>query len=218
MSLTDVPQFVHRAIPANALAGPVPPQFPSEPWNGLAIVGQAPGRQEAINGVPFTGPAGELLDAILTKIGINRNACFVMNPFLYQPAWTPMDNGMRRENDIMQFFTNDLTHANSQIHDGATHRSQYVRTINVDDLRYSWTVLARLQPTVILAMGATALWFTTGEDRIGDKRGEILKTPIVPDAPVVATFHPASALYKNSDQTVITTIADDCERVLSYLV
>ncbi len=218
MSLTDVPPFRHNRIPPNALAGPVPPQFPTEPWNGLAIVGQAPGRQEAINGIPFSGPAGELMDAILNKVGIDRRACFVMNPFLYQPVWTPMDNGMRRENDIMQFFTNDVTLANTAIHDGATHRSHNVRSVNVEDLRYSWTVLSRLQPTVILAMGATALWFTTGEDRIGDKRGEILKTPIVPDAPVVATFHPASVLYKNSDQTLVTTIAEDCERVLPYLV
>lgn len=217
MPLASVPPLPQMAKPPNVIAGPVPPQFPTLAWNGLAIVGQAPGRQEAINKVPFTGPAGDLLDQILSHVGIERSACFVMNPFLWQPNWTPMDNGSRRDNDIMQFFTNDMSRANTMIHDGATHRGQYVRSVNVGDLRYAWMVLKALQPRAILAMGATALWFTTGEDRIGDKRGEILRTPIVDEVPVVATFHPASALHKNSDQKTIETIADDCRLVLPYL-
>ncbi len=176
-----------------------------------------PGRQETINGVPFTGPAGDLLDQILEHVGIDRRACVVMNPFLWQPVWTPMDNGTRRENDIMQFFTNDLSRANSVIHDGATHRGQYVRECNADDLRYSWGVVSRIRPRAILAMGATALWFTTGEDRIGEKRGEILRTPMAEDVPVIATFHPAAALHRNADQQTIETIKDDCKLVLPYL-
>jgi uracil-DNA glycosylase len=217
MSITHYIPPPRQDPPPNALAGPVPPQLPSVPWNGLAIVGQAPGRQESINQVPFTGPAGDLLDQILARIGIAREACFVMNPFLWQPCWTPMDNGTRKDNDIMQFFTNDISRANTAIHDGATHRGQYVRASNVADLRYAWSVLARITPRAILAMGATALWFTTGEDRIGEKRGQILKTPIVPDVPVVPTFHPASALHRNSDQETIETIMEDCKLVLPYL-
>lgn len=217
MPIESIPNLPPLTPPPNVLAGPVPPQRPSKPWNGLAIVGQAPGRQEAINRVPFTGPAGDLLDQILERIGIERAACFVMNPFLWQPNWTPMDNGTRRDNDIMQFFTNDMSRANTVIHDGATHRGQYVRSCNVQDLRYAWTVLNRIEPKAILAMGATALWFTTGEDRIGDKRGQILRTPILEEVPVIPTFHPASALHKNSDVKTIETIIDDCRLVLPYL-
>ena len=45
----------------------------------LMIVGEQPGDQEDQTGRPFVGPAGQLLDAHLEKVGIDRRAAYVTN-------------------------------------------------------------------------------------------------------------------------------------------
>ena len=45
----------------------------------LMIVGEQPGDQEDQVGRPFVGPAGQLLDAHLEKIGIDRRAAYITN-------------------------------------------------------------------------------------------------------------------------------------------
>lgn len=51
----------------------------------LAIVGEAPGVQETRKGVPFTGPAGKLLDTVLRHHGIDRSRVFLTNACLCRP-------------------------------------------------------------------------------------------------------------------------------------
>jgi len=38
----------------------------------MMIVGEAPGEQEDLSGVPFVGPSGRLLDELLESVGLNR--------------------------------------------------------------------------------------------------------------------------------------------------
>ena len=52
----------------------------------LAIVGEAPGRQEIRNGVPFIGPAGNLLNLTLAEFGVKREEVFVTNVVLCRPV------------------------------------------------------------------------------------------------------------------------------------
>lgn len=51
----------------------------------LAIVGEALGRSEALAGQPFVGPSGELLNRLLTKVGLDRAAVRVDNCVRCQP-------------------------------------------------------------------------------------------------------------------------------------
>src|SRR4051794_11019454 len=51
----------------------------------IAIVGEAPGYQEAKDGVPFTGPSGKLLDQVLAHHGINRSDVYVDNACACRP-------------------------------------------------------------------------------------------------------------------------------------
>lgn len=50
---------------------------PSSP--AIAFVGEQPGDQEDLQGRPFVGPAGQLLDKALEKAGIDRRTCYVTN-------------------------------------------------------------------------------------------------------------------------------------------
>lgn len=43
----------------------------------LFFVGEAPGREEDRQGIPFVGPSGKFLDEMLKIVGINRKEVFI---------------------------------------------------------------------------------------------------------------------------------------------
>lgn len=45
----------------------------------LMLIGEAPGYQEDVNGRPFVGRAGRLLDALLLGIGLGREEVYIGN-------------------------------------------------------------------------------------------------------------------------------------------
>lgn len=45
----------------------------------ILLVGEGPGQREDEQGVPFVGPAGELLDDMLEMIGLDRNSVYIAN-------------------------------------------------------------------------------------------------------------------------------------------
>jgi uracil-DNA glycosylase len=49
------------------------------------VVGEAPGREEDLQGEPFVGPAGELLNAMLRAIGLARDQVFIANVLKCRP-------------------------------------------------------------------------------------------------------------------------------------
>ena len=61
-----------RAVPGEGT--PDAPDF-----SGLMIVGEQPGDQEDLAGRPFVGPAGQLLDDHLARIGIERGTAYLTN-------------------------------------------------------------------------------------------------------------------------------------------
>jgi DNA polymerase len=54
----------------------------------IMFVGEQPGDQEDLAGLPFVGPAGKLLDRALDEAGIDRNRVYVTNAvkhFKFEP-------------------------------------------------------------------------------------------------------------------------------------
>jgi DNA polymerase len=51
----------------------------------LMFVGEAPGRNEDLQGIPFVGQAGQLLDRLLGEIGLSRPQVFVTNVLRCRP-------------------------------------------------------------------------------------------------------------------------------------
>lgn len=45
----------------------------------LLFVGEGPGEQEDLQGIPFVGPAGKLLDDMLSIIDLDREKCYIAN-------------------------------------------------------------------------------------------------------------------------------------------
>lgn len=49
------------------------------PESPLVFVGEGPGEQEDLQGEPFVGPAGQLLDIMLEIIGLDRSKTYICN-------------------------------------------------------------------------------------------------------------------------------------------
>ncbi|HLQ91766.1 MAG TPA: uracil-DNA glycosylase [Xanthobacteraceae bacterium] len=55
------------------------------PKSRLMFVGEAPGREEDIEGLPFVGPSGKLLDLMLAAIGLDRQSAYIANIVPWRP-------------------------------------------------------------------------------------------------------------------------------------
>ncbi len=51
----------------------------------IMIIGEAPGAQEDIQGIPFCGPSGMLLDRMLASIGLDRTSVYISNTVFWRP-------------------------------------------------------------------------------------------------------------------------------------
>ena len=55
------------------------------PHADIVFIGEAPGKQEDLNGVPFVGAAGKLLDEMLETINLDRISVYITNIVKYRP-------------------------------------------------------------------------------------------------------------------------------------
>jgi len=67
--------------------GYVPPEINVPKHGAVLVVGRDPGERETEEGRPFVGPAGDLLNAVLTEVGLRRSECNIANVVGYQPPY-----------------------------------------------------------------------------------------------------------------------------------
>ncbi len=65
----------------------------------LVIVGESPGLPDAKSEKPFMGPVGDLLNKMLSAIGLKREVCYLTNVVKYISASEDLTH------DILKFFT-----------------------------------------------------------------------------------------------------------------
>lgn len=141
----------------------VPPQMPSASPCKLAFLGEAPSTEELTGGMPFVGPDGRIFNGILRSANIERADCLVTNVFDQKAPGNEVGPWMK---------------------DPARVEENFARLAEE---------FAQAQPTVIVPLGATALWALTGWTQIGSFRGAAMKaTRIVPGAKILPTFHPGA--------------------------
>ena len=68
----------------------------------IMIIGEAPGREEDVQGVPFVGCAGQLLDKMLFSIGLNREESDVQKSVYITNVipWRPPENREPSQHEI----------------------------------------------------------------------------------------------------------------------
>jgi uracil-DNA glycosylase len=132
----------------------------------IMLIGEVPGDREDIEGKPFVGPAGKLLNTALVEAGIERKEVYVTNAVKHF-KWEP--RGKRR------------IHQKPNAAEIAACRPWLDAEIAV------------VQPRIIVCLGATAAQVLLGRDfRVTQHRGEFLKSELAPA--VMATVHPSSIL------------------------
>ncbi|HZV51314.1 MAG TPA: uracil-DNA glycosylase [Candidatus Dormibacteraeota bacterium] len=81
---------LHARIRACTLCGLHATRTRAVPGSGrvpaeVMIVGEAPGFNEDVKGLPFVGPAGRLLDTLLRQIGLSREEVYITNVLKCRP-------------------------------------------------------------------------------------------------------------------------------------
>lgn len=51
----------------------------------LMLIGEGPGEQEDLQGLPFVGPAGQLLNLLFEALGMKRTDCYIANVVKCRP-------------------------------------------------------------------------------------------------------------------------------------
>jgi DNA polymerase len=139
------------------------------------IVGEAPGENEDLQGEPFVGAAGQLLDRMLAALGLSRQA--------------PTDTNQAAARQV--FIANTLK-----------CRPPRNRNPSPEELLacqpYLERQVALVQPKVIIAMGRFAVQSLLASDEpIGKLRGRVHAWRGVP---LVVTYHPAYLLRQPADK------------------
>lgn len=149
----------------------------------VMLIGEQPGDREDIEGRPFIGPAGGLLDRALEEAGIARDTVYVTNAVKHF-KWTP--SGKRR-----------------------LHQKPNAREIRACQ-PWLQAELAMVRPSVVVALGATAAQSLMGAAfRITQRRGQAMETPWTKS--FVATYHPSAILRapgSGRDQMYRDLVAD----------
>jgi DNA polymerase len=132
----------------------------------VMLVGEQPGDREDVEGRPFVGPAGRLLDSALEEAGIDRSRVYVTNVVKHF-KWRP--RGKRR-----------------------IHQKPNMEEIGACR-QWLEAELETVKPRVLVCLGATAAQALLGRQfRVSRQRGEFVDSPLAER--VTATVHPSSIL------------------------
>jgi uracil-DNA glycosylase len=132
----------------------------------VLFVGEQPGHDEDLQGEPFVGPAGRVLDEGLEAADIDRGDAYVTNVVKHF-KWAP--RGKRR-----------------------IHKKPSAREVAAC-LPWLEKEIELIKPTILVCLGATAAQALLGRDfKVSLQRGQVIATPLAPNA--LATVHPSSIL------------------------
>jgi uracil-DNA glycosylase len=138
----------------------------------LMLVGEQPGNEEDLEGKPFVGPAGKLLDDALDAAGIDRDSTYVTNTVKHF-KWTPKGR-MRLHKK--------------------PNRSEVVAC-----LPWLQQEIELIRPKVLVPLGATAGQALLGPDfRVTKDRGQRYESDLV--STIIPTIHPSAILRARGDR------------------
>ncbi len=160
--------FAVNGIPCHK---PVRPQISVKHPQGI-LVGEGPGRDEVVDGRPFTGRTGEELDLLLAENRVPRSKLLIINAIGCMPGPSLKTEGNMRA--------------------AANACRPWMKSIIRKEVR---------KPLPTLAMGKWAGFLVTGKPRaVGDRRGFIrTEEPgqLRRTTPLILTWHPTFALFFN---------------------
>jgi uracil-DNA glycosylase len=155
----------------------------------VMFVGEQPGDQEDLEGRPFVGPAGKLLDRAMEEAGIDRSLAYVTNVVKHF-KWVA--RGKRR------------------IHQKPSWAEMSACRPWLD------AEIAVVKPRVLVCLGATAAQALLGRQfRVTKQRGQLIDSPLAPN--VVATIHPSAILRADDRDAEYAGFVADLRKVAKLI-
>jgi uracil-DNA glycosylase len=137
----------------------------------VMLIGEQPGDREDVEGAPFVGPAGHLLDQAMDDASLDRSVVYVTNAVKHF-KWTP--RGKRR------------IHQNPNRAEIAACRPWLEQEVAI------------VRPQLLVCLGATAAGTVLGSKvRVTRDHGQFFDTALGP--PATVTLHP-SAVLRSPDE------------------
>ncbi len=165
----------------------------------VMMIGEQPGDREDVEGAPFVGPAGHLLDRAFAETGIDRAAVYLTNAVKHF-SFRRDERGKRR------------------IH-------QRPRSGQITACR-PWLAaeLRAVRPELVVCLGAVAAKALVGNGfRLTDHRGELTGRPdsVADDLPgdwrFLATVHPSAVLRATDRAQAYRDLVADLRPVADFL-
>ena len=154
----------------------------------VMIIGEQPGDQEDLTGLPFVGPAGDILEKALRQIGVQREELYLTNAVKHF-KWSP--HTVRGEK--------------MRLHQKASGAEQHACKPWLE------AEIAQIKPEIIIALGSTAATAVLGRmPKISDERGKFFS--MNEKTKIVISWHPAAILRagdENEQKIRLKELSDD---------
>ena len=170
-------QFRVRAVRANLRAGKQIVLGDGSLDSKIMFVGEAPGADEEDQGVPFVGPAGQLLDKMILAMGLTRSDVYIGNIMNWRPQLQVNESGVQYGNRPPN--TNEMTYC----------------------LPYLRAQIEIVAPELLVALGTTAAQGLLGVGAfkaLGEVRGQWKEFS---GLPLMVTYHPSYILRNQSNRS-----------------
>lgn len=176
----------------------------------VMLIGEAWGEAEERTGLPFQGPAGWFLRDALASVGINYSDCYSTNVFNLRP---------QPKTDII-----NLCGPKSEAIPGlpALVKGKYANVQYIPELQRLYREINKVNPNIIIALGATATWALCHSAGIRAVRGAFTHThencgksvgvPLTRQFKVLPTYHPAAVLREWTLRPIVYSDLDKAAR------
>lgn len=169
----------------------------------VALVGEAPGEAEWQNGMPFIGVSGFILDEILRKVGLRRDACFITNVFTERPPGGDVEKWLVGKKEA------DLTDSAGA---APVARGKYLHPSKLPHVYRLHQELLAVRPKLVICLGNLALWGVQGVSGLKANRGVMMQAPS--GYKVITTYHPVAIAR---EYPLLPVAVMDFKKGLKYL-
>ncbi len=141
----------------------------------LMLVGEAPGRNEDLQGKPFVGAAGHFLDEVLTSVDFTRGDVYITNIVKHRPP----HNRLPRRDEVKAC---------------TPYLERQIRIVKPKVI----VTLGNCSTSYLLSQLGKEY------ERLGEVRGKVFSGELFDiNVEVVPTFHPAAVLYDRTKEETI---------------
>lgn len=159
------------------------------PDSDIMFVGEAPGKEEENQGLPFVGPSGQLLTKIIKAMGINREDVYISNIVKFRPKVESKNQG-------------------------AANRKPTSEEMSAS-LEYILAEIEVVQPKLVVALGGTAMeGLLAINGSVASARGKLHD---LGNCKAMITYHPSYLLRSRNSKQDKRKVWEDILMAMEYL-